>query len=340
MHRTWTENLRFRSGLLRSVRQFFYDRNFFEVQTPVLSADTVVDCYLEPLAVSEKSLPLNHHKERKYYLQTSPEFSMKRLLAAGLDPIFQITPVFRAGDRGRFHNVEFTMLEWYRIGDNYQTGMFLLAELVRNLLATLPMEIMSIGLMPLEIMDDGKISEIGYHTYRDVFESEVGVNPHTATVEELQSICDAQKISYPESDWAKSVDDWLDLLFAAVVQPTLESAIVYDFPASQAHLAKIRQEEKYAVSERFELFLKGLEIASGYHEVQNAAELRRRFQENRDRRAAAGQSWLPINSRLLSIMDLGFPQCCGTALGIDRLLMVLLDAETIEDVLAFPIETA
>ena len=325
MQQTWTENLRFRSELLQSVRQFFYDRNFCEVQTPVLSADTNVDCYLEPIAVTEKFLPLNHHNTRKYYLQTSPEFSMKRLLAAGLDPIFQITPVFRMGDRGQFHNVEFTMLEWYRIGDNYQTGMFLLAELVRFLFDTLKVD---------------PIGEIGYSTYRDIFESEVGVNPHTTTVQELQAVCRARNISYPESNVMDTLDDWLDLMFAELVQPTLESVIIYDFPQSQAQLATLRQDEEYAVSERFELFLKGHEIANGYHEIRDATELRRRFQANRERRLAGGRAWLPIDSRLLTVMELGFPQCSGTALGIDRLLMVLLDADTIEDVLTFPIETA
>ena len=248
---------------------------------------------------------------------------MKRLLAAGLDPIFQIAPVFRQGDRGQFHNVEFTMLEWYRIGDNYQTGMFLLAELVRFLFDTLEAE---------------PIGEIGYSTYRDVFESEVGINPHATTVKELQAVCDARNIAYP--DGMESLDDWLDLLFSAVVQPSLESVIVYDFPQSQSQLATIRQDGEYAVSERFELFLKGHEIANGYHEIRDAAELRRRFQANREHRLARGQTWLPINSRLLTVMELGFPQCSGTALGIDRLLMVMLDAEMIEDVLTFPIETA
>ena len=325
MQRTWTENLRFRSELLRSVRQFFYDRGFCEVQTPILSADTNVDCYLEPLAVSEKSLPLNHHSTRKYYLQTSPEFAMKRLLAAGLDPIFQIAPVFRLGDRGQFHNVEFTLLEWYRIGDNYKTGMFLLAELIRWLYETLSID---------------PVGEIGYCTYRDAFESEVGLDPHTTTAQELQTVCDARNIAYPSSFGTESLDDYLDLLFATLVQPTLESVIVYDFPQSQSQLAKIRHDEQYAVSERFELFLKGHEIANGYHESRDAAELRRRFQRNRERRLAGGRAWLPIDSRLLTVMALGFPQCSGTALGIDRLLMVMLDADTIEDVLTFPIETA
>ena len=325
MHRTWTENLRFRSELLRQIRQFFYDRSFCEVQTPVLSADTNVDCHLEPLAVTEKLLPLNHHNSRRYYLQTSPEFAMKRLLAAGLDPIFQIAPVFRLGDRGQFHNVEFTMLEWYRIGDNYQTGMFLLAELVRFL---------------FEAMNIDLPGEIGYTTYRDIFESEVGLNPHTASIEELQSICDTRNIIYPESHREFSRDDWLNILFAEVVQQALESVIVYDFPQSQSQLARIRQDENYAVSERFELFLKGQEIANGYHETRDAAELRRRFQANGERRRTKGQTWLPVNSRLLTVMELGFPPCSGTALGVDRLLMVMLEAETIEDVLTFPIETA
>ena len=249
---------------------------------------------------------------------------MKRLLAAGLDPIFQITPVFRLGDRGQFHNVEFTMLEWYRIGDNYQTGMFLLAELIRFLFDALEIE----------------WGEMGYHSYRDVFESRVGLNPHTATIEELQAVCHAHKMTYPDSNGNDSPDDWLDFLFAELVQPELESVIVYDFPETQSQLAKIRQDEYYAVSERFELFLKGHEIANGYHEARNAAELRRRFQKNRERRLAQGKSWLPVDSRLLTVMGLGFPQCSGTALGIDRLLMAMLDAETIEDVLTFPIETA
>ena len=325
MQRTWTENLRFRSELLKCIRQFFYDRNFCEVQTPILSADTNVDYYLEPLAITEKSLPLNHHNSRKYYLQTSPEFSMKRLLAAGLDPIFQITPVFRLGDRGQFHNVEFTMLEWYRIGDNYKTGMFLLAELIRHL---------------YEVQEIESIGEIGYCTYQDIFESEVGLNPHTTSVKELQTVCIARNIAYPEASTLDTVDDYLDLLFAELVQPALESVIVYDFPQSQSQLSKVRRDENYAVSERFELFLKGHEIANGYHEIRDATELRHRFQANREHRLARGRTWLPIDSRLLTVMELGFPQCSGTALGIDRLLMVMLDADSIEDVLTFPIETA
>ena len=324
MHQTWTENLRFRSELLRDIRQFFYDRNFCEVQTPVLSADTNVDCHLHPLAVSDKLLPLNHHNTRRYYLHTSPEFAMKRLLAAGLDPIFQIVPAFRSGDRGQFHNVEFTMLEWYRIGDNYQTGMFLLAEFIRCLFDARAIP----------------IGEIGYSTYQNLFESEVGINPHTATVDDLREICRSRNIAYPMEKWGDLPDDWLDLLFTELVQPTLESVIVYDFPQSQAQLATIRHEEHFAVTERFELFLKGLEIANGYHEICDAVELRRRFQKNRERRLARGEVWLPIDSRLLTVMELGFPPCSGTALGVDRLLMAMLDADTIEDVLTFPIETA
>ncbi|MCL2005976.1 MAG: EF-P lysine aminoacylase EpmA [Planctomycetaceae bacterium] len=327
------ENLRFRSELLRHVRQFFYDKHFCEVQTPILSADTIVDCHIEPLTVAQH-LPLNHHGTRNYYLQTSPEFAMKRLLTEGMSPIFQITPVFRAGDRGPFHNVEFTMLEWYRLDDDYQAGMQLLAELVRFLFNAMP----------------AHLPEIECQTYRHVFESNIGINPHTATIAELQAFCDSRQIAYPDrrerpetspgANWGDSLDDWLDLLFSEVVQPTLESAIVYDYPFSQPHLATIRQDGGDAVSERFELFLNGLEIASGYHELRDAAELRLRFRANGDRRLAEGRSALPIESRLLQAMERGFPQCSGTALGIDRLLMMMLNAERIDDVLAFPIETA
>ena len=317
------ENLHFRSELLRHIRQFFYDKHFYEVQTPILSADTIVDCHLEPLAVT-RQLPVNHHGTRNYYLQTSPEFAMKRLLAEGLHPIFQITPVFRAGDRGQFHNVEFTMLEWYRLGDDYQAGMQLLAELIHCLCNVMPVN----------------LPEIKCQTYRHVFESIAGINPHTATIAELKAFFDANQIAHPAGNWGGSRDDWLDLLFAEVVQPTLDGIIVYDYPSSQPHLATIRQDEDCAVSERFELFLQGLEIASGYHELRNAAELRLRFQKNSSRRSEEGQSALPVESRLLHAMELGFPQCSGTALGIDRLLMVILNTDGIDDVLTFPIETA
>ena len=335
MFKNRIQNLQFRSELLRTIRQLFYGKNFYEVQTPILSADTVIDCHLEPLVVGGSSLPINRHHTRNYYLQTSPEFAMKRLLAEGFNPIFQITPVFRVGDRGPLHNVEFTMLEWYRIGDDYQSGMQFLEELIAFLF-----EYLVDKFVPVFPADAPRAVKCSQRTYRDAFESVTGINPHTATISELQSYCVQRQIPYPGVPWGAIRDDWLDLLFSEIVQPALDNVIVYDYPSTQPQLAKIRHDTECSVSERFELFLRGYEIASGYHELQDAVELRMRFQANNNCRQSVGRSVLPIESSLLTTMESGFPPCSGTALGIDRLLMVMLGAESIDEVLTFPIEQA
>ncbi|GHT17369.1 hypothetical protein FACS1894189_3110 [Planctomycetales bacterium] len=288
------------------------------MQTPVLSADTIVDRYVEPIAVTDDLLPKNLHGSKTYYLQTSQEFAMKRLLAAGMKAIYQISPVFRKGDRGTFHNVEFTMLEWYRIGDDYDAGMKLLADLV------------------LEIAD----ISVEFKTFREVFEAETGLNPHRATAKQLREAAELHGISYPDSYCSEPADAWIDLLFSELIQPKLDAVIVYDYCGSQSQLAKTRCEGDDEISERFELFLHGIEIANGYHELLDAAELRRRMEENLQYRLTDGRSPLPTESRLLAAMEGGLPPCSGTALGIDRLLMVMLRAETIDDVIPFPIETA
>lgn len=341
------ENLRKRAEVLRLIRRFFEERNFVEVQTPILSVDTIVDRYVEPIFVTNFYFSESYHEidpgKKIRFLQTSPEFAMKRLLAAGMEAIFQICPVFRQGDRGQFHNVEFTMLEWYRTGDDYQAGMNFLADLVRFVFETIPFR------------NEKPIPEIELKSYRQVFEERIGANPHTATYRELQAIADFQKIIYPDSFFAHkndSVNDvtehWLDLLFSELIQPKLKSTIVFDFPASQSQLAQTRTVREnggqnnieFSVTERFELFLGGMEIANGYHELLDAAELRRRFQEISRQRNQDGRLPLPIESRLLAAMEFGLPPSSGTALGLERLLMFLLDADSIDQVLAFPIEIA
>jgi lysyl-tRNA synthetase class 2 len=317
---TLIENLRYRSEQLRRIRNFFRERNFVEVQTPVLSADTVVDLHVEPIAVTDSSLPQTQHGNRTYYLRTSPEFAMKRLLSAGMEAIYEIGTVFRKGDRGQRHNVEFTMLEWYRVGDHYRTGMEFLAELIRFL--------------------DPMLPEIVYRSFLDLFQEFTGVNPHRVTAAECRKVAVRKKISYPDS--LTETDDWIDLLFSELVQPNLQSVIVYDFPATQSQLAQTRMISDslgtVTVSERYELFLNGIEIANGYHELLDAAELRNRFRENLRRRIAANRPVLPIESRLLTAMESGLPASCGTALGVERLLMALLRTRSIDDVLPFPIE--
>ncbi|MDR1140485.1 MAG: EF-P lysine aminoacylase GenX [Planctomycetaceae bacterium] len=320
------ENLRYRSEQLYRLRSFFRERNFVEVQTPVLSADTVVDQHVEPIAVTDSSFPPTQHGGQTYYLRTSPEFAMKRLLSAGMEAIYEIGTVFRQGERGQFHNVEFTMLEWYRVGDNYQAGMNLLAELIRF------------------IDIDKMLPEVVYCSFGDIFRQYTGVNPHRATAAEYREVAVRQHIPYPDSlTETMETEDWIDLLFSELVQPNLQSAIVYDFPATQSQLAQTRiitdTVGAVAVSERYELFLNGIEVANGYHELLDATELRQRFRKNLRQRLAAKRRELPIESRLLTAMELGLPASCGTALGVDRLLMVLLHANSIDDVLPFPIET-
>ncbi|MDR2117167.1 MAG: EF-P lysine aminoacylase GenX [Planctomycetaceae bacterium] len=314
------ENLRYRSELLYRIRCFFHERHFVEVQTPVLSADTIVDKHIEPIAVTDSSFPVTLHQNQTYYLRTSPEFAMKRLLSGGMEAIYEMGTVFRKGDRGQFHNVEFTMLEWYRVGDDYCTGMKFLAELIRFIEKTLP--------------------TIVYCSFQDIFQKYTGINPHRTTAVECRNIAVRKNLSYPDS--LAETEDWIDLLFSELVQPNLQSVIVYDFPAAQSQLAQTRiisdSLGTVTVSERYELFLNGIEIANGYHELLDAAELRKRFRENLRYRLAANRGELPVESRLLSAMESGIPASCGTALGIDRLLMVLLQTPSIDDVMPFPIE--
>ena len=310
------DNLRRRAEIVRSIRRFFDDLEFVEVRTPILSADSIVDRHVEPIVVSDTSFPTNHHGTKTYYLQTSPEFAMKRLLAAGMKAIYQLTPVFRRGDRGTMHNVEFTMLEWYRTGDDYRNGMNLLELFVQNILE----------------------KNVARRSFRDVFRDRTEIDPHQATTAQLRALAETNDIPFPDG-----LDDesWVDLIFSELVQPTLDAVIVYDFPAFQPQLAKIRTENNgTTVAERFELFIDGVELANGYHELLDAGELRQRFRRSTEKRRLDGKPEIPVESRLLTAMEVGLPACCGTALGLERLLMVRLGADSINQVFSFPIELA
>jgi lysyl-tRNA synthetase class 2 len=323
------ENIRYRSELLRAIREFFNDRNFIEVQTPILSADTVIDHFVEPICVCDNSLPLNYHGNRNYYLQTSPEFAMKRLLAAGLNSIYQICPAFRRGDRGRLHNIEFTMLEWYRAGDNYKTGMQFLAELVQSIFDN-----------PIFNRSKKIFPSISFVSFEELFCQYVGQSFRRLSIQDFRKTADSSGVQYPES-YADNNNElvWIDLFFSEFIQPKLKYTIVYDYPESQSQLAQNGIDKNgNKISERFELFLNGIEIANGYHELVDSAEIRKRFEQISKKRIEDGKLPLPIESRLLNAMKFGLPTSSGTALGIDRLLLYLLDAESIDDVITFPIE--
>jgi lysyl-tRNA synthetase class 2 len=330
------DNLRLRADLLRRTREFFHRHGFLEVETPILSADTVVDRHLDPFCIELGRVRETHHdtprsvrcthptscsSPRRLWLQTSPEFCMKRLLAAGAGAIYQITRSFRQGEQGPLHNPEFTIVEWYRPGDGMDEGMQLLGELCEVLLGRGPAERLS---------------------YRRVFQEHVGLDPHTADPEALVSAVSVKGITPPKSLSAEDRDGWLDLLLAGCVGPRLgceRPAILYDYPVGQAALARIRDDDP-PVAERFELFVSGIELANGYHELTDAAELRQRNAKNNALRRSDGNAPLPEQSRLLSAMDAGLPHSTGVALGFDRVVMLAAGAKNLGEVTAFPMDRA
>jgi lysyl-tRNA synthetase class 2 len=310
--------LRLRAELLGKVRAFFDQRGFLEVETPLLSVDTVVDRYLDPLAVVVPDDPRRPERGRPMWLQTSPEFAMKRLLAAGGEAIYQITRAFRAGERGPLHNPEFTIVEWYRRGEAMDEAMGLLSDVCEALL----------GLGPAE-----RIS------YAQAFERHAGLDPHTASVDELAAAARRAGIHLGETASPPDRDGWLNVLLAVRVEPQLglaSPAILYDYPASQAALAV----ERGPVAERFELYVRGIELANGYHELTDAAALRARIARANALRVADGKPALPADNRLLAAMEAGLPASSGVALGFDRVAMLAAGAASISEVIAFPIERA
>lgn len=312
--------LRLRADLLRRTRAFFEARGFLEVETPLLSADVVVDRHLDPLAVVMFDDPRRPTEGPRWWLQTSPEFGMKRLLAAGAQAIYQVTRAFRGGEAGALHNPEFTMLEWYRVGDDYGAGIDLLAALAGELLAA---------------------PRIDRVTYRQAFLDHLRLDPHQAPIDELRRAAQ-QLATHPPDYPADDRDSWLNFLLAVGVEPHLgveRPVILCDYPASQAALAQVRPDDP-PVAERFELYVRGIELANGYHELLDPATLRRRNVVQNDQRAADGRPRLPESSRLLSAMEAGLPACCGVALGFDRLVLIAAGATRLSEVMAFTHERA
>jgi elongation factor P--(R)-beta-lysine ligase len=329
---SWS-NLRLRADLLRQLRQFFDARGFLEVETPILSADTVVDRHLDPFYTDISPLPTNFRSVpgegtgRRMWLQTSPEFAMKRMLAAGGGPIYQVARVFRLDEIGPLHNPEFTLVEWYQPGDGMDAGMQLTSDLCETLL------------------NRGASGKISYH---EAFERYVGINPHTTDGKTLAAVTKRLGIEAPASLALDDRDGWLDLLMVERIQPHLgvkRPALLYDYPASQAALARIRpttagDKTNPPVAERFELYIDGIELANGYHELLDPAELRARNTQVNAQRVADGKSALPDESRLLAAMAAGLPAAVGVALGFDRLVMLAVGAKSIAEVVAFPFDRA
>ncbi len=303
-----------RALLLRRLRQFFDERGFLEVETPLLADEVIPELHIEPFSVVES----RDSTRRNRWLQASPELHMKRLLSAGAKAIYQITRSFRASEQGPLHRREFTIVEWYRTGDSMDAGMQLLDDLCQTLLETKPAKRTS---------------------YAEAFQKHLEFCPHTATAKQLAEHAAAHAIAVPEGMDAENCDEWLNLLLAMKIEPQLgrdAPGILHSYPASQAVLAKIATDKNGTnIAERFELYWHGIELANGYHELTDAAELRQRFIQVNQQRQQDGRQSLPLPKSLLTAMEQGLPNCAGCALGFDRLLMLAVGAKSIDEVVAF-----
>ena len=307
------EALNLRARLYALLRGFFAERGVTEVETPVLSAAGNTEPNIEGFSTTFAG-PIGAGA-RERFLRTSPEYPLKRLLAEGFGDCYELGRVFRNGEAGASHNPEFTMLEWYRVGFDHRRLMLECAQLART----------ALGL----VQRDARVVTT---SYRDWFRDGLNIDPFGADERELRA---------PLRDFSISADgltrdDWLDVLVTHRLQAALPHdaiTIVYDFPASQCSLARVRHGQP-PVAERFELYLGQRELANGYHELNDAAEQRARFENDNARRRARGQRELPIDEHLLAVLD-RLPDCAGVALGVERLLMHMLDTDDIRDVLAF-----
>jgi lysyl-tRNA synthetase class 2 len=313
------EVMRHRAGMLARARAWFASERVLEVQTPLLSTAALSEPQIESIAAQPLCGP-------PMYLQTSPEYPMKRLLAAGIGDCYQICPVFRDGESGQQHNPEFTMIEWYRLG-------FSVMELQRDVDRLLRAAIGDLRALP----------PARQVTYREAIAEVCGVDCRTAGPREIEAVLRDRGVA-PISAADQDRDTWLDLLMATVVGPGLgreAPVFVRDYPASQAALARVRDDrDGWPVAERFELYLDGIELANGFHELGDTLEQRRRFTQDLQKRRQRGQRLAPLDGRFLAALEQGLPDCAGVAVGFDRLVMVALGLRAIDEAMAFPADRA
>ena len=310
--------LQLRARLYALIRLFFLERHVLEVETPILSAAGNTDPNIESFSTTFSGHVDAGARER--WLRTSPEFPLKRLLAAGVGDCYELGRVFRNGEAGGRHNPEFSMLEWYRVGWCHRR---LMEETIALIEAALAMV--------------GRRAEVLIESYRQLFLDELGIDPLHAPIEELREPLAEYNIG-PDG---LGRDDWLDLLITHKLQPAFPRdriTVIHDYPATQCALARIRPGET-PLAERFELYLGSHEVANGYHELNDAAEQRGRFERDNAVRRSRGLREIPIDESLLKVLD-AMPDCAGVALGVERLLMCLGGTDAIADVLAFPFASA
>tara|TARA_B110000438_G_scaffold257844_1_gene266190 strand:- start:662 stop:1618 length:957 start_codon:yes stop_codon:yes gene_type:complete len=303
------ESLQIRAELLIKIRKFFFERNVLEVETPLLARTTATDVHIQSLEV----LSVDSVLGTKFYLQTSPEFAMKRLLSAGSGAIYQICKAFRQGEVSKIHNPEFTMLEWYQPGYSQSD---LINEVESLISAVLP------------------IQAIPKLSYREVFQQQLGFDPHNIPFKKLNSFA-AEHIDVGKQQLGQT--DLLQLLMDAIIVPHLpENIFVYDFPVNQCALAAIKKDsDGQEVAKRFELFCSGMELANGYYELTDSNEQESRFEVDRNKRRELGLPEYPLDSKLIAALDYGLPNCAGVAIGVDRLCMLAAGYTEISQVISF-----
>jgi lysyl-tRNA synthetase class 2 len=305
--------LKKRANILKSIREFFAKRNVIEVETPLLCSAPVTDPYLHALSLE--------YQQNYRYLQTSPEYAMKRLLCDGIGDIYQICKAFRSDETGRLHQVEFTILEWYRINFDHHQLMDETECLLQTVINALPAQKFS---------------------YQELFQQYLKINPHITTKKDLIKLLKHHNILLNEHE-NHTKDDYLNILFSQIIESRLKSdfklltpIFVTDYPVSQSALAKTNfNKEGHEIAERFEVYINGIELANGYHELQDGNIQRKRFQQDLEKRKKLDLSLVPIDEYLCSALDNGLPACAGIAMGIDRLVMIALNQPHISDVIAF-----
>lgn len=297
LYDTKVKRLKDRAALLKKVRDFFELRGVLEVDCPILSAYAAVDAHIDLLTA-------NYCEKEIYYMHSSPEYGMKRLIAEGIGDIYQLSHVFRDGELSHKHNPEFTMAEWYRIGFTFEQMMEETVDFIRLFLGQYPSRIVS---------------------YRELFLQKTGIDYVLSSEEELFAYIQSHSIPYYPGVVQEGRDALLNLILGIVIEPELgkdELTVLAYYPSSQAALARRRWHGQEEVAERFEVYFQGIELANGYHELADAVEQRLRFGESNQQRAALGKHTLPLDEFFLQALEKGLPDCCGVAVGFDRLVMI------------------